>query len=489
MRRFALLLLALTVASSCHPLDRRAPFGTAPYHAQHEAVARAAHDAPVAKGPLSVGWARIEIEPPDGVPLAGYGDRDGAPSEGVKDPTYVRAFAFEVDGRRAVLFTADLLLVGRDVADAVRAGLADQLDPRAIFFTASHTHSGPGGSVPGLVWEAAMGPFDDAAAASVVKAHVAAARAALEDVAPARFGHATVAVPGLGANRVEKDGPVDEDLLAVRFDKLDGGRSAALWIYGCHAVTLPPENMRLSADYPGMVAGALEGEGLELVGFAAGGVGSVNPRHERPHDQRWIVDPLVRGLKAALSAAKSRARGDVTLTFSRARVRRPDLHYRVTKETAVWSAPIAAIIDMPYVDYGGLVLDDLVLAFMPAEISGNLTKVARARAKRSGVTLAVLPFNGTYLGYVVPRRVYNLPEDQGKDMLHYETHVVSFLGPWGADYLMNLSLTLAGGLWRKAHPADDALPAWMASSAAINAGVAPPPGETETSYEKAGSAN
>lgn len=454
-RRSAAALTALGLlagAPGCHPLDRRAPFERALYAAQHEAVEAVAEEAPLAEGPLEAGWARVRIRPPDGGPLAGYGDRDGAPSEGVLDPAFVRAFALRVGDQVAVLFTADLLLIGRQVADRVRARLADRLGPRATFFTASHTHSGPGGSVPGLVWEAAMGPFDEAAQDAVVEAHVAAARAALEDLAPATLGHARVRVPGLAVNRVERGGAVDDELLLVRLAKADGDRVAALWVYGCHPVTLPPENLRISGDYPGMVASALEGEALELLGFAAGGVGSTNPKHERPHDQRWIVAPLVRATKAALRAAATRAKGRVRLSFATARLRRPDLHYRIAREMEVWSAPVAAVLDMPYADYGALIVDDLALSFLPAEISGTLTRDARRRAARRGVTLAVLPFNGTYLGYVVPRRVYDLPEEAGADMLHYETHVVSFLGPWGADYLMNLGLSLVEDLWSRLHP-------------------------------------
>lgn len=486
MRRLLALALLLT---ACHPLDRRPPFSRADYVKQHLALTARAEHAPVSEGTLLAGWAKAAIEAPDGIPLAGYGDREGAPSEGVLDPAFARAFALSVGETTSLVFTADLLLTSPELADRVREGLKGQVDPRAVFFTASHTHSGPGAFVPGLVWQAVMGTFDPAVLDAIVKAHVQAGRAALLDLSPAQLGHATARVPGLIKNRVEKAGPVDDELLVVHLSKLDGERRAAFWTYGCHAVTLPPENLRISADYPGAVARAFEGKGLEVVGFAAGGVGSANPRFERPHDNRWLVQPLVGALKAALLRAEGSARHEVAMSYAQVRLPRPDLQYRVSKELAIWSVPISMIIDMPFVDYGALAIDDLVLSFMPAEMSGSLVTRAKARARASGITFAMLPFNGTYLGYVVPRRVYNLPEHKGEDMLHYETHVVAFLGPWGGDYLMNLGLRMAGKVYGRIHEPEDARFDWISSSEAINKDTVPRPGETETSYEKAGSSN
>ncbi|MCB9651230.1 MAG: neutral/alkaline non-lysosomal ceramidase N-terminal domain-containing protein [Deltaproteobacteria bacterium] len=489
MRRAALLALAALAGSGCHPLDRRPPFGQAEYARHHAAVSAAAAATQAHPGALQAGWARVQIVAPEGVPLAGYGDREGAPSEGTRDPVYVRAFAVATDGAPAVILTADLLLLGPNVVDEVRARLADALPADALFFTASHTHSGPGGYMQGLLWEAVLGPYDEAAYEAVVSAHVDAAGQALAALAPAKVGSATARVPALIMNRVEKRGPVDDQLLLVSFERLADGKKAALWLWGCHAVTLPAENMRISADYPGAVARAFEGSAVEVMGFAAGGVGSANPRYERP-DAKWLVRPLEARVQEALHSALRSAKAEGKLAFARRRISRPDLHYRVERELEVWSGPIAMLVDMPHLDFSALALDDLVLLGMPAELSGELTREARRRAATSGVRLAVLPFNGTYLGYVVPRRVYDLPDEAGEEMLHYETHVVSFLGPWGADYLMNLGLRLAGGVHARAHPpAPDQRFEWISDSAAVNAGAAPRPGETETSYPKAGSSN
>lgn len=486
MRALVLLALGLSCAA-CHPLDRRAPFARPGYVRSHGRVVQAADRAPHATGAYRAGWARVPVRAPEGVPLAGYGDRDGAPSEGVRDPVHVRAFAIGAGELTAVVFTADLLLLSPRVVDTVRARLADRIDGDAVFFSASHTHSGPGAFVDGLVWQAVMGDFDERAVEAVVSAHVEAARAALDDLGPARIGAVTRSVAGLMMNRVEKNGPIDDGLLLVAFDK--GDRKAALWAYGCHPVTLPPENMRQSADYPGMVAARFEGQGLEALGFAAGGVGSANPKHERPHDQAWIVEPLTRAVQSSLTEALRAARPSGPLAFAHVRVPRPRVQYRVDTDLALWSTPIAKVVNMPTLDFGAVAIGNTVLLHMPAEMSGSLTRAARARAAKSGVRLQILPFNGTYLGYVVPRRVYDLPEDAGEEMLPYETKVVSFLGPWGADYLMNLGLSLAGGVYAKTQARSDPAFDWVVDSASSSTPVAARPGETETSYANAGSSN
>lgn len=426
------------------PLDRRAPFRQPGFQKDVQAIQRAAEEAEHGRGPYRVGWTRVRIDAPGGVPLAGYGDRKGAPSTGTRDPVYVRAFAVAAGDHRVVLLAADLLELDPTAAREVRSRLERRIEKDQIFFTASHTHSGPGAYVSGLIWEMVLGDYDERAFEAVVAAHVAAAEGALDDLSPGRIGSASLEVPGLIMNRTEKDGPVDDRLFVLRFEKANG-ETAAFWSYGCHAVTLPATNLLISADYPGEVAGAFEGRSLELLAFAAGGVGSANPKQERPNTE-WLVGPLVAGLTRALAAAKVESRAEGTVASARVTRPTPPIRYRVDRDLAVWGALIQPLIGVDHVSYGAIVLDDTVLLHVPAEPSGELTRAARERARERGVELAVLPFNGTYIGYVTPRRVYDLPEEKGEELLHYETHVMTFLGPWGGDLIMNLGLRLASGL-------------------------------------------
>src|SRR5205814_1104733 len=104
----------------------------------------------------------------------------------------------------------------------------------------------------------------------------------------------------------EKNGPTDDRLFLILFER-DDGRRALYWSFACHAVTLSFENRLVSADYPGVVARELEGASFDLVAYAAGGVGSSNPRRERRATSLWLTAPLVRALKKGVETAAAHA--------------------------------------------------------------------------------------------------------------------------------------------------------------------------------------
>lgn len=443
--RTILVAFALFASTAC-AVDRRPLVRTPAYVSAIDAVGKAAKNAPRGSGELRAGWSRVEVAAPVGVPLAGYGDREGAPSEGVRDPIYVRAFAIESGGTQAVLFAADLLLTSPAVTAAVADALkARGLEREALFFTASHSHSAPGGYVPGLLWELVFGSFDADAFDAVVHAHVAAAEKALDALAPAKIGYAETHVPELIWNRIEKGGPTDDRLLVLRFENLATGASAVFWSFSCHAVILPSSNRRLSADYPGMIAGELEGKTHEVVAYAAGGVGSSNPRYER-EDPSWLLTPLSRALRSTIASAATKSRSTVSLAHAQTDVPLPAPRYRVGREYGLAAPLVQALIDTGRAPFGAIAIDQLVLLHLPAEISGELTRAARGRAERRGVTLGVFPFNGSYAGYVVPHRVYDLPDERGEEMLPYETQTLAFFGKWSGDFMMNVGLRLAAGV-------------------------------------------
>jgi hypothetical protein len=424
--------------AACAPLDRTPPFRSPTYAHELEAI----EDARVSRGHdgYLASWAKTQIRAPAGVPLAGYGARRGAPSRGVRDPALVRAFAVRSGKSTVLLFTADLLLLDRFTAEAIRRGLEGIVPRESIFFTASHTHSGPGGYAKGLVWELVFGAYDARAFEAVVQAHVDAGRRAIATLAPAEIGSAHVDVPGLIKNRTERGGPTDDALLVIAFAHADGGR-ALFWSFGCHAVTLDADNMDLSADYPGAIARALEASGFDVVGFAAGGVGSSNPRFGGPRAEQ-LIEPLRRALERGASAALARAKGEGRLSGARAEVELPPFRYRIAREAMVASPLAEAVIGSRRAGIGALAMGDTLLLSMPAELSGELTREIRLDARRRGLELAVLPFNGDYVGYVVGRRVYDLDESKGDELFTYETRTMSFLGPYAADLLLNLGLRL-----------------------------------------------
>jgi len=93
---------------------------------------------------LNFGWAEIDITPDKKISLAGqFAERI---SEYVEKPLTATALAIESDGDQVVLVSTDLVGVGFNLVDAIRAKLAGNtvgLDPMKVVYSAIHTHTGP----------------------------------------------------------------------------------------------------------------------------------------------------------------------------------------------------------------------------------------------------------------------------------------------------------------------------------------------------------
>ena len=96
---------------------------------------------------------QIDITPPVGMPMEGYGAREGV-SQGVHDPLVAQLLLLEGSTQRLVLITADLLGVRLGVTKSLREAIERAIGPSdGLMMACSHTHSGPAGfmpDVPGL---------------------------------------------------------------------------------------------------------------------------------------------------------------------------------------------------------------------------------------------------------------------------------------------------------------------------------------------------
>lgn len=418
-------------------MDRRAPFASAQFQKAIETTDKSTENHLSVRGPFSAGWAKVEIRSPIDVPLAGYAERKGAASTGVADPCYVRAFAISNQNEKVLLLTADLLAVDHRVAEAVQLNLRDKLKAERILFSASHTHSGPGAFVPGW-YELAYGNYQQDSFDAVVNALTEAGRQAIEALRPASIGHARASRKGLITNRVENAGSTDNFAHLLFFQQLESKRSAALWSFAAHPITQTHTNLKRSADYPGIVAKAFENHALEQLGFVAGGVGSMNPKFEgKERDQ--LTRPLITLVQDLIKQAKTNRRSEGRLSFAAAKIDFPPIRYRISQDIMLWPWIARALIPTPALRIQALQLNGSTILTLPGEISGQLTEALRSHSRSN---LAVWSFNGGYVGYILPRPIYSLKAEQQDKLFHYETKDMSFLGPWGADYLLNIGMRL-----------------------------------------------
>lgn len=93
---------------------------------------------------LNAGVARVDITPPVGLPMAGYGSRDRL-SEGTLDPLTATALVLEQGPESCAIVAADLIGVSARIARAVRRRVAAlcPLPPERVLVCATHTHWGP----------------------------------------------------------------------------------------------------------------------------------------------------------------------------------------------------------------------------------------------------------------------------------------------------------------------------------------------------------
>jgi neutral ceramidase len=218
------------------------------------------------QGWIRAGAARVRIPLGEHPVLAGYPGLRRASSQ---EPVYARALALEVEGMRALVASIDTLLIPGSLEEEVlrRARLPPLT---CLLLAATHTHSGPGGTWdnPLAGWSGA-GPFDREQRDAIAQAAADALTQAIAALAPAELLVARDDWRG-GPARPRSEGPVDPQLVALRVRRLSGETVATLIDYPMHPTSQPRRDHRLSADWPGRVAQALEGAPV-LVLQGAGG--------------------------------------------------------------------------------------------------------------------------------------------------------------------------------------------------------------------------
>jgi len=393
---------------------------------------------------FSAGWAFEPFSMPDGVPLAGYGARRGAASTGTSpgEAPGARAVAMRSgDGRPVVVICADLLLVNEPLAESVRADLREIYGEQVpvVLFTATHTHSGPGGFGEMVLEEMIAGRFDPLAFAELRRALTRSICSSMESVDAAEYTWIDTDAAGFLRNRTVKGGEVDGTLESLVIRKTAGNgeavQTAVLALFGAHATCLSDDNLLLSGDYPGAMVRALEADTrIDFAAFAANCVGSQSTQAEGEGRQR--IENVARGLTARLTvgfddlAYRSTAR----ISAREFQLPTPDLQVRIG---ASWRlSPVATgLIHRPQARLTVLRIDDRLWTAVPFEVSGMLSKPLRERAILGGLSgLTLSNFSGDYLGYLIPDELY-------LDGEVYESQM-NFMGPDGGSFFVELMQTL-----------------------------------------------
>jgi len=383
-----------------------------------------------------IGFGKAEITPdPQAFPITlnGYAGRGGAPAVGVLDPLYVRAMVVaDPDGRLIAVVSYDLCYVHSEVRDAV----VDRLAPLGfgehnLLLAGTHTHAGPSAYDRRGIATLLMGDFDRRIFDQVVNGGVRAVTAARENMQPANLTYDTSALPGLNRSRrdpafdVAEGGPgegrqltydrcrypTDERLTVLRAADRDGRTLGLLIRYSSHPTVLSPDNMKVSADWPGAMTAMLEkqlGRGAVAM-FLNGSLGDAAPLPDWsnvPQEEKDAVvygERLAEAVLARLDQLQPLRPTVVAGHTSRSRLPRPVARPlgRMPMKKAFTGA-VALRTDPPF---QAVRIGNLVLLAVPGEPTTLLGRELEGLCGPDLQCLTVAPANG-YLSYFVTHEEY-----------------------------------------------------------------------------------
>lgn len=193
----------------------------------------------------------VDITPPVGVEMAGYGARLKA-SQGIHDALKAQIFMLALDEEKIIIVSMDLIALQAQFVNRLRVSIQERIGipEDHIMIACSHTHSGPQGfNLDNLIQDETPNETLQEITCQKIAGGCAWAQNQLQ---PAKllFGHSMI--DGLGLNRNDpQKGAADQQVSVLRADDVNGNPIVVLFNYGCHATVMGADNLLISADYPG----------------------------------------------------------------------------------------------------------------------------------------------------------------------------------------------------------------------------------------------
>ena len=238
---------------------------------------------------LAEGWragaAKVDITPSKPIRLSGYGGRVSV-SEGIEDRIHARALALvDETGAPTVLVSVDSIGIPAWVRERIVGSIRGRTGVYHVRFaiTSTHSHFAPAlhGSIPNIL---VMTPEEEDVVREytddLVEKCIEAIDSALSKLAPVTLEHGAGRA-GFAKNRRTEGGPVDHDVPVLAARSPDGKLVAVVFNYACHATTMGGEFNRVSADWPGLAASAIEAAHAGAVALPLIGCGADANPHPR----------------------------------------------------------------------------------------------------------------------------------------------------------------------------------------------------------------
>jgi len=397
---------------------------------------------------VQAGGAKVNITPPVGVWLSGYGARD-KPSDDIQDDLYARALAVSDGDNTVALVAVDLLWVPLHMTREIREIVASKtgIPEQNVMICASHTHL--------KIADAVFLAHQD-----LQEARVGANRNELTEVVYHRRpknadGSVTMAfsLPAevLATRRIVQEpagatkvtfrdpegqpqrtfGPIDPEVWTLRVEDANGVLIGSMVNFACHAVSgsrYPEWFYSISGDYPGETARVVERVEGGVCLFTSGTAGDIVPlkRGKEPRYQigRALAGAAVRGLQFVPMS------DDLTIEAKTMAIEIPlkeDLEENRIVDADVDQGPLKTEIQL-------LRLGDIYLLGLPGEV---LVEVGLEIKKRAPVEhLIVASLSNDVIGYVCHAAAY---KEGG-----YEPVAGTNLAPGAGELIVARALELIG---------------------------------------------
>jgi hypothetical protein len=374
-------------------------------------------------GELWAATGRVDITPPPGTPLGGYGGgprrRDPPyipdlnpfnnyvwfnPYEGVHDRVYAKLLLLD-NGRSRVLFVK-MDTIGatekfrKDIAaHALRHGIAA---PNVIV-SGTHTHGGSGALADQKLWYlVAMDAFDVGLYMETLQLITQGVDRLAGVLQPARLGMGRSEAYHLSRNRRNHPGRFDPELGVFLVERLDGSPLAVLFNFAVHGTALGDENMLVTRDLMGYAEDKLEAElgSGALALFVNGAEGDVAPNKGGLPDfegARWTGEGLAEEVLAVLPSIAPERR--IVLEARSSRIQLPPAYVECSEQ---WDSPNNICTQIPdsipdewlrisldglidkQIQFHALRIQDTVIATVPGEPITNIGLAIKEGIRQRG---------------------------------------------------------------------------------------------------------
>jgi hypothetical protein len=198
--------------------------------------------------------------------------------------------------------------------------------------------------------------------------------------------------------------------------------------YAAHATCLFQTNLELSRDYPGMLIDKLESTEYRFAMFMAGGVGSHRGSSPEPDWDcvAWMADKISNAFLSQRDSLKIVA--DSVLTMKKIPLELGDPQVKILPDWKLRSWVFRSAFGEYDAFLTVLRIGNVVMSGTPCDFSGEFNTSLDSAAAVHGLRSMVTSFNGGYIGYVTPRRYY--------DVAHNETQLMNWYAPGTGDYMV-----------------------------------------------------